>query len=96
MLNINLANDELARQLLPTYIENLYIKFTNELINFAKLISKRDGTTNKLESAQENSDSELLKNLYSMQQDVLNVKINESLTTMRTIMQEIKDSKSIN
>ena len=96
MLNINLAKDELARQLLPTYIENLYIKFTNELINFAKLISKRDGTTNKLDSVEDSIDSEILKNLYSMQQDVLNVKINESLTRMRIIMKEIKDSKSIN
>lgn len=96
MLNINLAKDELARQLLPTYIENLYIKFTNELINFAKLISKRDGTNNKLDSVEDSIDSEILKNLYSMQQDVLNVKINESLTRMRIIMKEIKDSKSIN
>ncbi len=97
MLNITLAKDDLARQLFPTYIENLYIKLTNELITFAKLISKRDGSINKLDNIDDNTpDNEILKTLYSMKQDVLNIKINDSLTTMRIIMQTIKDSKSIN
>ena len=90
MLNINLAKDKLASELLPSDIENLYIKLTNELIIYIKLLNKKDQISDKMFKS--NVSKKLLLNDYK---NAVN-RVSLSLSNMKLTLKEILNNKSIN
>ena len=64
MLQVSRAKDDLARQLLPNYIEDLYIKLINELIKYLKIVNTDD----------ENAKQIILNNTKKILKEILDSK----------------------
>ncbi len=89
MLNISLAKEDLARQLLPDYIEELYIKLTNDLIIYMKLSNKKS----ELYNIMINDSSK--KVLLTEYKNICN-RLTYNLSSMKLVLKKILDNKSVN
>ena len=110
MITIKLSREPLVSTLFPNEIEILYISLTNEIMNYAKIITKKNFNKQKLETVlfklssvdvggQSNVFLQNLaveKNMIEAADSVLGKKLNESLNKLHKILKEIKDGKSIN
>ena len=109
MINITISKDELTKELLPSEVEELYIDLTNELINYAKLMNKRNLNSKKLSNiffklstiTHGSISTDFVKNLKIQEaitiksDNIVNQKLNETLNRMLETLKKIKDGKSI-
>ena len=51
MITINIAKDELAKQLFPSLIEEQYVNLTREIISYVKLESQKKSAFNKIKES---------------------------------------------
>ena len=91
MITINIAKDDLAKQLFPSIIEEQYINLTREIISYIKLESQKKSVFNKIKESNNNA----VKAISAKEYKALVNRIDIILSRVLSILKDILDNSNL-